>query len=145
MSLGSPCGAPESTHFTMVAICASLSDMSFWKLCTPTLLSRCHGGIWRFTTRSLMERAHGRASSYVSSDIGAIALGRWHSWQRACRIGAMSLVNVGALVVCVAPAVSPASSMAPVASTLRDRRITVPDWNLTLDVTTHPSFWYSFK
>src|SRR5579862_4991725 len=53
----------------------------------------------------------------------------------------MSLVNVGTLVVCVAPVVSPASNTAPVASTLRERRTNVADWNLTLDVTTLSSFW----
>ena len=37
------------------------------------------------------------------SDIGASAFGRWHFWQLRCRIGAMSLVNVGcSTAVCAA-------------------------------------------
>jgi hypothetical protein len=43
----------------------------------------------------LIELAHGRTSSYVRSDIGAMAPGRWQSWQDRWRMGAMSLVNVG--------------------------------------------------
>src|SRR4249920_2704269 len=61
----------------------------------PTLLSRCHGGIWRSATRTLIERAHGRASSKVTSDIGAIESGRWHASHFSWKIGAMSLVKVG--------------------------------------------------
>jgi hypothetical protein len=36
-----------------------------------------HGGISRLATFTLIERAQGRASSYVNSDMGAIAPGRW--------------------------------------------------------------------
>jgi hypothetical protein len=35
----------------------------------------CHGGIWRAATRSRMDLAQGRASSNVTSDIGAIEFG----------------------------------------------------------------------
>src|SRR3954451_2246332 len=75
MSFGSPCGAPASTHRTMVSTCSSLSDMSFLKCWTPTVRSMCHGGICRVATRSLIERAHGRASWYVIRDIGAMEFG----------------------------------------------------------------------
>src|SRR6267378_4408930 len=37
---------------TIVAICSSLSDMSFLNFWTPTVLSMCHGGICREATRS---------------------------------------------------------------------------------------------
>src|SRR5471032_201142 len=60
----------------------------------PTVRSTCHGGICRASTRCLIERAHGRASSYVSSDIGAMEPGRWQFWQDFWKIGATSLVNV---------------------------------------------------
>ena len=40
------------------------------------VLSMNHGGISRSAVRSLIARAQGRASSYVSSDIGATASGR---------------------------------------------------------------------
>ncbi len=36
-SFASPCGAPASTHATMVSICFCDSDMSFLNFCTPTL------------------------------------------------------------------------------------------------------------
>src|SRR5271166_2790309 len=62
-----------------------------------------------------------------------MAFGRWQSWHLACKIGTMSLMNVGALADCVVPAVSPAIRNALAESTLRDSRIA--DWNLTLDVT----------
>jgi hypothetical protein len=42
----------------------------------PTVLSMCHGGICREATRSLIDRAQGRASSKVTSDIGAIESAR---------------------------------------------------------------------
>src|SRR5689334_14699125 len=65
MSFGSPCGAPASTHATIVSICFCVSDMSFLNFCTPTLWSMCHGGICRVDTRFLIERAHGRDSANV--------------------------------------------------------------------------------
>ena len=43
----------------------------------------------------MIDRAHGRASSYVTSDIGAIESGRWHASHFSWKIGAMSLVKVG--------------------------------------------------
>src|SRR5262245_10803694 len=63
MSAGFPCGAPESTHFTMVAISASLSEGSFLYFWMPIVLSRNHGGISRLLTRVLIAWAHGRASA----------------------------------------------------------------------------------
>src|SRR4029077_15417272 len=60
----------------------------------PMVLSRCHGGIWRALTRDAIDCAHGRASWYVTSDIGAIELGRWHDSHFSWKIGAMSLVKV---------------------------------------------------
>src|SRR5258708_3926494 len=69
MSFGSPCGAPASTQRTIVSTCSSLSDMSFLKCWTPTVLSMCHGGIWRVATRSLIDRAHRRAFLLVICDI----------------------------------------------------------------------------
>src|SRR5215831_5405197 len=77
MSAGLPFGAPPSTHFTIVAICSSLSDGSSLNFWMPTLRSMNHGGISRCEIFVLMDRAHGRASSYVVSDIGAIDPGRW--------------------------------------------------------------------
>ena len=62
-SAGLPCGAPASTHSTMVSISALVSDRSFWNSWMPTDLSMCHGGICRVSTRFLMERAHGRESA----------------------------------------------------------------------------------
>ena len=78
----------------MVAICSSVSDMSFLNFCTPTLRSMCQGGIWRDATRALIDRAHGRESLKVTSDIGAIEPGSWHDWHLAWKIGATSLENV---------------------------------------------------
>src|SRR6266480_4809278 len=37
-SFGSPCSAPLSIQATIVAICSSLSDMSFLNFWTPTVL-----------------------------------------------------------------------------------------------------------
>ena len=96
MSLGSPCGAPRSTHFRMVAIWSSLSERSFLNSWMPMVLSMCHGGIWRASTRARIERAHGRASAKLRSDIGPIDSGRWQASHLAWKIGAMSLVKVGA-------------------------------------------------
>ena len=57
-----------------------------------------HGGmaprLFRSAVRALMARAQGRASSYVSSDIGATDAGRWHCWQLRWRMGATSLAKV---------------------------------------------------
>ena len=47
MSAGFPCGAPASTHLTMVAISSSVSDRSLLKCWMPTFLSMNHGGISR--------------------------------------------------------------------------------------------------
>ncbi len=62
MSAGLPCGAPASTHLTMVSISSSESDGSLLNFVIPIVLSTCHGGISREATRVLMERAHGRTS-----------------------------------------------------------------------------------
>src|SRR6185295_10120297 len=55
------------------------------------------GGMVRSEMRARIDRAHGRASAYVTSDIGAIESGRWHASHLSWKIGATSLVNVGAL------------------------------------------------
>ena len=63
-----------------------------------------HGGISRATTLFLIARAHGRAFWYVMSDIGATSPGRWQTTQFLYRIGATSLVNVGASAACASEA-----------------------------------------
>src|SRR5436305_13612933 len=45
-----------------------------------------------------MATAQGRVSSYVSIEKGAASPGRWQLWQFFCRMGATSLVNVGAFI-----------------------------------------------
>src|SRR6185436_16336840 len=60
----------------------------------PTVLSMCHGGICRAPTREAIDFAHGRASSYVTSDIGAMPSARWHDSHFSWKIGATSFVNV---------------------------------------------------
>src|SRR5262245_40888925 len=94
MSFGSPLAAPLSTHFTIVSISFSERDGSSRISLIPTVGSRFHGGISRRLTRVLIARAHGRASSYVSSDIGATCPGRWHDTHDRIMIGATSFVNV---------------------------------------------------
>src|SRR3954464_2587141 len=113
MSFGSPCGAPASTHLTMVSSCSSLSERSFLNFWMPTVRSICHGGIWPSATRALIERAHGRASAKVISDIGAIESGRWQASHLSWKIGAMSLVNVGVFGVSAAPAAAGSISATP--------------------------------
>ena len=54
------------------------------------------GGIRRSATFSLICGAFSTASPYVSSDIGAIEPGWWHSWHFCWRMGAMSLAYVTA-------------------------------------------------
>ena len=76
-SAGLPRGDPLSTQAAMAAISASVRDGSSLKSWIPMRRSTYHGGISRVSTLRLMERAHGRTSSYVTSDIGAIAPGRW--------------------------------------------------------------------
>ncbi len=94
MSAGFPRGAPAAAHADNVSISRSVSDGSSLNCRMPTVRSTCQGGICRASTRCLIERAQGRASSYVSSDIGAIEPGRWQFWQDFWKIGATSLVNV---------------------------------------------------
>src|SRR5262245_3648095 len=118
MSFGSPFGAPAATHDWIVSICSSLSERSFLNFWMPTVLSMCHGGIWRVATRSRIERAQGRASSYVASDIGAMPSVRWQASHLAWKIGAMSLVNVGALAVCAAAGELHSMRNAPAAAAL---------------------------
>jgi hypothetical protein len=102
ISFGSPFGAPASTHFTIVSISLSLSERSFSNSWMPIVLSMCQGGICRAATRFLIERAHGRDSSNVTSDIGAIESGRWQASHLFWKIGAMSLVKVGACAAATA-------------------------------------------
>jgi hypothetical protein len=49
----------------------------------------------------LIDRAHGRDSSNETSDIGAIESGRWHASHLFWKIGAMSLVKVGACAAAI--------------------------------------------
>ncbi len=107
MSFGSPCGAPPSIQWTIVATCSSVSDRSFLNFWMPTVLSICHGGICRSATRARMSRTHGRACAYVSSDIGATEFARWQESHFSWKIGATSLLNVG--VVASAARASPGS------------------------------------
>ena len=60
-SFASPCGAPASTHFVMVSICACDSERSLAQV--PCAGSANHGGICRDATLALMLRAHGRVDS----------------------------------------------------------------------------------
>ena len=76
MSAGFPCGAPESTHFAIVAISPSERATLLENSCIPTFGSMCQGGMFRKTTFCLMALAHGRTSSYVSNGIGAMEFGR---------------------------------------------------------------------
>src|SRR5262245_356338 len=92
-SLGSPCGAPLSTHFTIVSISVCLSDLSLVKCPNSSLANQ--GGIFFELTAFLIALAHGRVVSYVSSDIGAVWPGRWQPWQCCWKIGRTSFVNMG--------------------------------------------------
>src|SRR2546425_2013565 len=94
MSAGFPCGAPESTHLTMVAISASLSEGSLLNFWMPMVRSMNQGGISRAEILVLIARAHGRASLYVSKDIGAISPGWWQLMHERYKIGATSFVKV---------------------------------------------------
>src|SRR5580765_1781821 len=82
----------------------------------PIVLSRCHGGIWRALTRDAIDCAQGRASWYVTSDIGAIELGRWHDSHFSWKMGAMSFVKVVALGVSAAIAAAGTSRSPPSAA-----------------------------
>ena len=58
--VGSPSGAPASTHRTIVSRSASVSLRSFTN--RPTDGSACHGGISPVTTLFLIDRPQGRVS-----------------------------------------------------------------------------------
>ena len=75
----SPRGAPESTHLAIVSISVALRLRS--SLNRPYRGSAPHGGISRLATFARIDFAQGRASSYDTSDIGAISPGRWHPTQ----------------------------------------------------------------
>ena len=99
MSSGLPRGAPLSTQAPIVAISASVSDMSSLMAWMPTSFSRNHGGITpiRFAQRRAVldaprPRPHPLHRSSATS--GASELGRWQLWQLSCRIGAMSFAKV---------------------------------------------------
>src|SRR5499427_9504026 len=94
---GSPWRASASTHLTIVSICACVRLRSF--LNAPCEGSANHGGIVRELTLSRIARAHGRTSLNVMSDIGATSPGRWQVMHLLYRIGATSLLNVGAFCV----------------------------------------------
>src|SRR6185436_284479 len=123
MSFGSPFGAPAATHCTMVSICSSLSERSFLNFWMPTVLSMCHGGICLEPTRAAIDFAHGRASSYVTSDIGAMLLGRWHDSHFCWKIGATSLAKVTVLPASAAAAGIDDTKRALQASAIETRNI----------------------
>src|SRR5438046_10423465 len=79
LSWAAPSGAPSSAHAASVAIWSSLRTLAFLKC--PTVGSANHGGIVLDVVALAMARAYGLASLYVMKDIGAMASGRWHSWQ----------------------------------------------------------------
>src|ERR1700722_440100 len=91
-----PLGAPASTHAISVSI-------SFW-LRLGSLRnfmlraeSAGHGGISRLLTFSLIDAAEARAPAEESSEKGEpISPGRWQLAQCLNKIGATSLLNVGA-------------------------------------------------
>src|SRR5262245_50631319 len=66
----------------------------------PRSFSIPQGGIaprWlRSAVLAFIALAQGRASSYVSSDMGATESGRWQAWHFRCRMGAISFVKVTA-------------------------------------------------
>ena len=123
MCFGSPCGAPASTHFTMVSSSWFVSESSFLNLVMPTVRSIWNGGIECSSTRALMERAHGRDCCQVCSDIGAIDSGRWQASHFCWKIGATSLVKVGAVwaEAVEAPPSSAVRANAPAAPLIRIR------------------------
>src|SRR5712671_6935715 len=84
----------------------------------------CHGGICRAPTRAAIDLAQGRASSYVSSDIGAILSGRWHDSHFCWKIGATSLVKVTVFAVSAATAGSEDTRRALKVSAVETRNIT---------------------
>src|SRR6185437_2133915 len=88
-ALASPAGAPASVHAASVAICSGVNDGSFTKC--PQHGSANQGGMIRRVTLSLIWRAYRRASSYVTSGMGAISPALWHAWQCCCKMGATSL------------------------------------------------------
>src|SRR5579862_6811827 len=90
----------------------------------PTVLSMCHGGIWRAPTRAAIDLAQGRASSYVTSDIGAMLFGRWHDSHFCWKIGATSFVNVTGFPASAAAAGIDETRRAPTASAVETRNIT---------------------
>src|SRR6185437_1795346 len=78
--------------------------MSFWDndrslAKWPYCGSANQGGMIFCCTASLMATAQGRVSSYVSIENGPASPGRWQFWQFFCKMGATSLVNVGAVIL----------------------------------------------
>src|SRR3954469_2833276 len=112
-SAGLPSGAPLLAHFTMVSRSLSLKRRSLrnW----PCDGSACHGGIVPSVTRVAIAFAHGRASANDTSGIGPISPARWQFVQFLYRIGATSLLNVGAgdcAYTDAAAPIKPATAMA---------------------------------
>src|SRR4029450_13987113 len=99
-------------------ISSRVSTFAFSKC--PIVGSANHGGIVLLATALAMARAYGRVSWNVRNDIGAIAPGRWHSWQFFWRIGSTSLLKVGAAGDAAETAV--VSSSAATAMTMRKRQ-----------------------
>ena len=138
MSAGSPCGAPLSAQRAMVAISSLLSDQSSLNFWIPMFRSMYQGGMTpglsRSPVRYLMARAQGLTSSYEMSDMGASACGRWHFWQLRCRIGAMSLLNVGSSGAAWAAATCGAAATTSAARPKRPASFEIVDMGiLTLD------------
>src|SRR4029079_19229919 len=78
------------------AIPLSCSRSVRWLRTWPCAGSACHGGIVPSATRLAIALAHGRASLNDTSAIGPISPARWQLVQFRYRIGATSLVKVGA-------------------------------------------------
>ena len=84
---GFPSGVPPSTQAASVAISLSVMRRSL-RNGTPSVIF--HGGIWWVDVYSLMSSHQLTACLKVISEKGPTCPGRWHSWQRLCRIGATS-------------------------------------------------------
>src|SRR6185503_20646871 len=78
-SLASPSSEPFSAHSVNAVMSAALRNLAFSKC--PTVGSANHGGIVRLATALAIALAYGRVSVKFMNDIGAMAPGRWHSWQ----------------------------------------------------------------
>jgi hypothetical protein len=89
---GVPDGVPPLTQVRSTFSSRALSASALRK--RPGALSTCHGGMCPPSSSALIDSPHGTASACVSSDMGAMPPGRWHSAQRARTIGSTSSVKV---------------------------------------------------